>query len=188
MSTLFRGLPVYGWCKMSYILFSSLLALLFYRYYYNRNVRNSILYKIIVTGCFVFSWSFIVIWFMVTIEALQISYNMPVISASNLPAPIHQVLQHVFFFPIRRIYVAFIYALPALIIPLASASRSSTLFSSLLRAACLNTIYFWLHVALDRWTSGDTHALILLITYFILLYLLLISNKRQGYSDSHDSI
>lgn len=164
---------------MIFIFFSSLLALLFYLYYYNRNVRNSISYKLIVTGCFFFSWSFIVMWFMVMIEALQISYGMPAVDASNWLAPLHQVLQHVFlFFPMRRIYVAIIYALPALIIPLASARRNNAFFFILLRAACLNTIYFWLHVALDRWTSGETQALILLITYFILLYLLLLSNRR----------
>jgi len=74
---------------MIFIFFSSLLALLFYLYYYNRNVRNSISYKLIVTGCFFFSWSFIVMWFMVMIEALQISYGMPAVDASNWLAPLH---------------------------------------------------------------------------------------------------
>jgi len=157
-----------------------LLVLILYFRRHIQEAQNNSLYKIIVTGCLFFSWASIVMWFTVIIESWQISHSMP--AAAYQPdwfAPIQQVLQYAFnYLPVHRIYLAAVYALPALVIPLASARRSDEAFFIYLRAAVLNTAYFWIQAAADRWAGNTAQALILLVTYFFLLYLLLIPAKR----------
>lgn len=168
--------------QMIYIVFSILLVSIFYFHHHIYEDRNNIFYKIIVIGCLFFSWALIVMWFTVTIESWQISHSMPA-AAYRLDwfAPIQQVLQYAFnYLPVHRIYLAAVYALPALIIPFVStrAKRNDEALFIYLRAAVLNTAYFWIQAAVDRWAGDTAQALILLAMYFFLLYLLLIPIKH----------
>lgn len=83
---------------------------------------NSIGFKLIAAGCFIVSWGVIIMALTAMIERWQLALNTPLAHQTGLPiwgqwvqAGLEQL---VFLFPVRRVTLGLIYALPILLIPL----------------------------------------------------------------------
>ena len=174
---------------MVYALFSILPISVFYFHHDTHKSQHNRFYKIIVVGCLFSSWTLIAMWFTAIIESWQISGSIP--ASASLPSGLLLVRQALHFIfntlPIRRLYLGIIYALPALAIPFISKKHSDKALTIYLRAAILNVIFFWTQVSVE-WLAhksssitGDiTQTLVLLLTYFLLLYLLWWPTKQPA--------
>lgn len=153
--------------------------------------RDGNLPKVIAGACLVFSWITIVMWFTSLLETWQIGLNTPGAGGESIPAWNRTVLNSLrtvaFLLPTSRFTLGVLYALPLLLIPLAStvASRSQAMLP-LTFSTLGNLIFFWVQVIVDSglatsFVKLSIQGVILLLAYFFLVLALLLQRPLSSF-------
>lgn len=114
----------------------------------NKTGKDNALFRIVGGLCLLFSWVLIVMWFTVLIESWQFALNTPMANNDLVPAwgRMLQSLLHrvVFLFPITRLTLGILYALPIVSIPvLLIAAQPTQLTAIAAFSAVINMLFFW---------------------------------------------
>lgn len=136
---------------------------------------------------FVYSWALVVMWLTVLIEGWQISLNTPMVRSELIPVWVRFVLNLLhsisFLFPVNRLTLGILYALPVLLIPLGFIGMGRWFIgwdnlSILLYSTMLNLLFFWIQVLADSGSHSSfvyvsVQGTVLLMTYLVLLVALI---------------
>jgi len=145
--------------------------------------KDNILFRLVVSICFFFSWGMIVMWLTVLIETWQLALSTPFANSESIPTWGH-IIQNflrraVFLFPVSRLTLGILYALPILLIPaLLIAVKQSQALPTMLLSTLANLLFFWTQLIIDYWMRLSylkipVQGIILLMTYALTLYILI---------------
>lgn len=148
----------------------------------NKQGKDNALFKMLSGICFAFSWVLIVMWCTVMIETWQIALNTP--TNNELISEGERIIQNllrsiVFLFPVSRLTLGILYALPIFLIPLILLrGKWSQMTSILLHSTLVNLLFFWSQLIIDNWLRLSfmrisLQGLVLLITYVFVIYVLI---------------
>ena len=149
----------------------------------NKKGKDNALFRIVSGMCFAFSWVLIVMWLTGLIEGWQIWLNTPIANSELIPIWGH-VIQNllrsvVFLFPVTRLTLGILYALPILLIPvLLVMVKRLQATPIMLYSTLMNLLFFWILLIVDNGVRLSSikmpiQGVVLLTTYLILLYALL---------------
>ncbi len=146
----------------------------------NHKGKDNTLFRIIAGICFAFSWVLIVMWFTVLIEGWQITLNTPIANSDLIPVwgrIVQNLLRSiVFLFPVTRLTLGILYALPILLIPaVLVVIKRPQATSIMLYSAGANFLFFWMLLIVDNgihlsFIKIPIQGTVLLTTYLFLLY------------------
>lgn len=166
---------------------ASIVSLLLFVYFNRTKQDNGLLSVVFMSICFLFSWLAIVMWFTSLVEVWQIGLNTPGAYSHSLPIWSRVVLISlravVSWFPASRLALGILYALPFLLIPLASVaanpSRSKFSFAT---STLFNVFFFWMQVIVDSqllssFMGLSIQGVILLLTYILFILALLLQQS-----------
>ncbi len=149
----------------------------------NNKGKDNAFYRSVAGICLVFSWAVIVMWFAVLTETWQIALNTPVVNNVSIPVwgrIVQNLLRSVVYvFPVSRLMLAILYALPILLIPMVLfVMRRSQVTSILLYSTLMNLLFFGVQLLADNWIHTSfikipIQGVVLLTTYAFLLYALI---------------
>ena len=149
----------------------------------NKKGKDNALFRIVSGICFAFSWILIVMWVTVLIEGWQMALNTPTANSELIPVWGHIVqnlLRSVaFLFPVTRLTLGVLYALPILLIPVVLVMlKRPQATSILLYSTLMNLLFFWVQLIADNWIHMSfikipIQGTVLLMTYAFLLYVLI---------------
>jgi hypothetical protein len=167
----------------------SIVAVLIFAQLNNKKKAGALL-KVITGVCFAFSWVAIVMWFTSLVEVWQIGLNTP--GANNESVPIwsrivlSSLREVVYLLPASRLTLGVLYALPILLIPLASAAvKRSQVTLVLMLSTLVNLFFFWIQVIVDSgippsFMKVSIQGLVLLITYTLLIAALILQRSLSA--------
>lgn len=161
------------------IIMSILTLLLFMRF---EKIESEAIRDLVPGISFAISWLVTVLLFVVLIETWQYTLSIPEVVREPVPAwgQVIESMLHtaVYLFPVSRIGLAVLYALPLLLVPLlVIIVKQVEVGPALLYSALVNWLFFWLLLVLDNGlpetaTRIPIQGLILLIAYALVLFLL----------------